>query len=68
MTNPNDVPWNYEPIVVTYKRKEVDEEIDEVGGITRLGRFYVPMDLRKTKNDQIQTKSLITKREAEEFL
>ena len=37
MTNPKDVLWNYEPTVVTYKGKEIDEEIDEVGGITRSG-------------------------------
>ena len=65
MTNPKAVPWNYEPIVMTYKRKEIDEEIDEVGGITRSGRCYVPMELRKTKNDQIQVKSLVTEEEAE---
>ncbi|XP_015075903.1 uncharacterized protein LOC107020089 [Solanum pennellii] len=68
MTNPKAVPWNYEPTVVTYKGKEVAEEIDEVGGITRSGRCYVPMELRKTKNDQIQMKSPVTEGEAEEFL
>ena len=61
MTNPKVVPWNYEPTVVTYKGKE----IDEIGGITRSGRCYVPMELRKTKNDQIQVKSLVTEEEAE---
>ncbi|XP_015057590.1 uncharacterized protein LOC107003834 [Solanum pennellii] len=68
MTNPKVVPWNYEPTLVTYKGKEIDEEIDEVGGITRSGRCYVPMELRKTKNDQIQIKSPVTEGEAEEFL
>ena len=68
MTNPKVVPWNYEPTVVTYKGKEIDEEIDEVGGITRSGRCYVPVELRKTKNDQIQIKSPVTEGEAEEFL
>ena len=57
-----------EPTVVTYKGKEIDEEIDEVGGITRSGRCYVPMELRKTKNYQIQIKSPVTEGEAEEFL
>ena len=28
MTNPKAVPWNYEPTVVTYKGKEVNEEVD----------------------------------------
>nr|XP_025884532.1 uncharacterized protein LOC112940501 [Solanum lycopersicum] len=68
MTNPKVVPWNYEPTIVTYKGKEIYEEIDEVGGITRSGRCYVPMELRKTKNDQIQVKSPVTEGEAEEFL
>ena len=67
-TNPKVVPSNYEPTVVTYKGKEIDEEIDEVGGITRSGRCYVPMELRKTKNDQIQIKSPVTEGEADEFL
>ncbi|XP_069149121.1 uncharacterized protein [Solanum lycopersicum] len=68
MTNPQAVPWNYDPSVVTYKEKEIDEEKDEVGGITHSGRCYVPMELMKTKNDQIQIKSPVTEGEAEEFL
>ncbi|KAH0647577.1 hypothetical protein KY285_032825 [Solanum tuberosum] len=28
MTNPKAIPWNYEPTVVTYKGKEVNEEVD----------------------------------------
>ncbi|XP_015075347.1 uncharacterized protein LOC107019339 [Solanum pennellii] len=68
MTNPKAVPWSYEPTVVTYKGKEIDEEIDGVGGITRSGRCYVPMELRKTRNDQTQIKSSVTEGEAEEFL
>ena len=68
MTNPKAIPCNYKPTIVTYKGKEVAEEIDEVGGITRSGRCYVPMELRKTKNDQIQVKSLVTEGEAGEFL
>ncbi|XP_069144443.1 uncharacterized protein [Solanum lycopersicum] len=59
---------NYEPTVVRYKGKEVAEEIEEVGGITRSGKCYVPMELRKTKNDQIQIKSPVTEGEAKEFL
>ncbi|KAH0686158.1 hypothetical protein KY289_016921 [Solanum tuberosum] len=37
MTNPKAAPWNYEPTVVTYKGKEVNEEVDEIGGMTRSG-------------------------------
>ena len=59
-TNPKAVPSNYEPTVVTYKGKEIDEEIDEVGGITRSRRCYVLIELWKTKNDQIQIKSSVT--------
>ncbi|KAK6793652.1 hypothetical protein RDI58_007105 [Solanum bulbocastanum] len=64
MTNPNAVPWNYEHIVMAYKGKEVDE----VGGITCSGRCYAPMELRKTKNDQMQVKSPVTEGEEDEFL
>ena len=39
-----------------------------MGGIARSGRCYVPMELRKTKNDQIQIKIPVTEGEAEEFL
>ena len=53
---------------MTYKGKEIDEEIDEVGGITHSGRCYVPMELMKTKNDQIQIKSPVTEGEVEELL
>ncbi|XP_015161559.1 uncharacterized protein [Solanum tuberosum] len=68
MTNPKAVPWNYEPTVVTYKGKEVNEEVDEVGGMTRSGRCYSPTGLRKNKNDQMQVQSPVTEEEAEEFL
>ncbi|KAH0637927.1 hypothetical protein KY289_037842 [Solanum tuberosum] len=68
MTNPKAVPWNYEPTIVTYKGKKVNEEVDEVGEITRSGRCYAPTELRKTKNDQMQVKSPVTEGEAEEFL
>ena len=51
-----------------HTREKIDEEIDEIGGITRSGRCYVPMELTKTKNDQIQIKSPVTEGEAEEFL
>ena len=68
MTNRKAFPWNYEPTLVTYKGKEIDEEIDEVGGINRSGRCYVPIELRKTKNDQIQIKSPVTEGKAEKFL
>ncbi|KAG5581716.1 hypothetical protein H5410_052343 [Solanum commersonii] len=29
MTNPKTIPWNYGPTVVTYKGKEVNEEVDK---------------------------------------
>ncbi|KAK4716410.1 hypothetical protein R3W88_014748 [Solanum pinnatisectum] len=68
MTNPKVVPWNYEPTVVTYKEKEVNEEVDEVGGMNRSGRCCAPVELRKTKNDQIPVKNPVTEEEVEEFL
>ena len=53
MTNPKAVPWNYEPTVMTYKGKEINEEIDKIGGMTHSGRCYAPAELRKNKNDQM---------------
>ncbi|KAH0746048.1 hypothetical protein KY285_007705 [Solanum tuberosum] len=49
MTNPKAVPWNYGPTIVMYKGKEVNEEVDEIGGMTRSGRCYAPAELRKLK-------------------
>ncbi|KAK4706826.1 hypothetical protein R3W88_033622 [Solanum pinnatisectum] len=68
MTNPKAIPWNYKPTVITYKGKEVNEEVDEVGGMTHSGRCYAPAELRKTKNDQMPVKNPVTEEEAEEFL
>ena len=32
------VPWNYNKTAVVYRGKEIVEEVDEVGGLTRYGR------------------------------
>ncbi|XP_070025952.1 uncharacterized protein [Nicotiana sylvestris] len=29
------VPWNYKQVIVTYKGKEIEEEVNETGGLTR---------------------------------
>nr|XP_033509900.1 uncharacterized protein LOC117273009 [Nicotiana tomentosiformis] len=34
------VPWNYKQVIVTYKGKEVEEEVNETGGLTHSGRYF----------------------------
>ncbi|KAG5572169.1 hypothetical protein H5410_061935 [Solanum commersonii] len=54
---PKIVPWNYKPTVVTYKGNEVNEEVDEVGGMIHSWRYYASIELRKTKrNDKVKIK------------
>ncbi|XP_015161970.1 uncharacterized protein [Solanum tuberosum] len=65
------VPWNYSKITVVYRGKEIVEEVDEAGGLTRSGRCYSPEELRKgkmTQNIQVPLKKAVTEEEAEEFL
>ena len=45
----NAVPWNYNKTAVVYQGKEIVEEVDEAGGLTRSGRCYSPEELRKGK-------------------
>ena len=49
MVDTKAVPWNYDRVVVMHKGKEVTEDVDEVGGLTRSGRCYAPVELRKNK-------------------
>ncbi|XP_070031043.1 uncharacterized protein [Nicotiana tomentosiformis] len=65
------VLWNYKRVIVTYKGKEVEEEVNETGGLTRSGRCFTPEELRKAnpyKDSQIPVKKSFTEEEAEEFL
>nr|XP_016505797.1 PREDICTED: uncharacterized protein LOC107823621 [Nicotiana tabacum] len=65
------IPSNYNKIVVTYKGKEIIEEVGEVGDLTRSGRCYSPEDLRKAKQireGQMPIKKLVIEEEAEKFL
>ncbi|XP_070013104.1 uncharacterized protein [Nicotiana sylvestris] len=69
--NSKVVPWNYERVVVTYKGKEVIEEVCEAHGLTRSGRCFVPEELRKAKipkDNPVLVKKAVTEEEAEEFL
>ncbi|XP_060194914.1 uncharacterized protein LOC132624106 [Lycium barbarum] len=71
VTNMKTVPWNYNKTIVTYKGKEIVEEIDETGGLTRSGRCYAPEELRRAKQDrdsQFPVKKPITEEKAEEFM
>ncbi|XP_019252856.1 PREDICTED: uncharacterized protein LOC109231668 [Nicotiana attenuata] len=65
------VPWNYKQVIVTYKGKEVEEEVNETGGLTHSVRCFAPEELRKAKafkDSQIPLKKPVTEEEAEEFL
>ncbi|XP_075078759.1 uncharacterized protein LOC142164609 [Nicotiana tabacum] len=65
------VPWNYKQVIMTYKGKEIEEEVNETGGLTRSGRCFTPEELRKAKpfkDSQMPVKKSVTEEEAEEFL
>ncbi|XP_070036163.1 uncharacterized protein [Nicotiana tomentosiformis] len=64
-------PVIIKPVIVTYKGKEVEEEVNGTGGLTRSRRCFAPEELRKTKpykDDHIPVKNPVTEEEAEEFL
>ncbi|XP_070017180.1 uncharacterized protein [Nicotiana sylvestris] len=65
------VSWNYKQVIVTYKGKEIEEEVNETGGLTRSGRYFTPEELRKAKpfkDSQMPVKKSVIEEEAEEFL
>ncbi|XP_070015008.1 uncharacterized protein [Nicotiana sylvestris] len=71
IVNRRAVPWNYERVTVTYKGKEVKEEVCETNGLTRSGRCFVPEELRiakSAKDNTVLVKKAVTEEEAEEFL
>ena len=71
VTDSKVVSWNYNKIAVVYQGKEIIEEIDEAGGLTRSGRCYPPNKLRKgrmTQNIQVLLKKAVTEEKDEEFL
>ncbi|XP_070002052.1 uncharacterized protein [Nicotiana sylvestris] len=71
VTNTKIIPWNYNKTVMTYKGKEIIQEVGETGGLTRSGRCYSPEELRKAKQireGQLPIKKFVTEEEVEEFL
>ncbi|XP_060194945.1 uncharacterized protein LOC132624137 [Lycium barbarum] len=71
VTNMKTIPWTYNKTTVTYKGKDIVEEIDETGGLTRSGRCYAPEELRRAKqarDSQFLVEKPITEEEAEEFM
>ncbi|XP_019262922.1 PREDICTED: uncharacterized protein LOC109240708 [Nicotiana attenuata] len=71
IVNSKAVPWNYGRMTVTYKGKEVKEEVCETHGLTRSGRCFAPEELRKaktSKDNPVLVKKAVTEEEAEEFL
>ncbi|XP_070035692.1 uncharacterized protein [Nicotiana tomentosiformis] len=70
---PIDVEANQkkQKVIVAYKGKEVEEEVNETGGLTRSGRCFTLEELRKAKpfkDGLIPVKKPVTEEEAEEFL
>ncbi|XP_075109517.1 uncharacterized protein LOC107804037 [Nicotiana tabacum] len=65
------IPWNYKQVIVTYKGKEIEEEVNETGGLTRSGRCFTLEELRKAKpfkDSPMLVKKSVTEEEAKEFL
>ncbi|XP_019233044.1 PREDICTED: uncharacterized protein LOC109213674 [Nicotiana attenuata] len=65
------VPRNYKQVIVTYKGKEMEDEVNENRGLTRSRRCFTPEELRKAKpfkDSQIPVKKLVAEEKAEEFL
>ncbi|XP_070020160.1 uncharacterized protein [Nicotiana sylvestris] len=56
---------------MTYKRKEVKEEVNEAQGLTRSGRCFALEELRKARtlrDNPVLVKKPVTEEEADEFL
>lgn len=55
---------------MTYQLKKIEDKINKIGDLTRLGRCFVPEILRKVKpiNGQLSLKNPVTEEEAKEFL
>ncbi|XP_070025430.1 uncharacterized protein [Nicotiana sylvestris] len=71
IVNSRAIPWNYEWVTVTYKGKEIKEEVCETQGLTRSGRCFAPEELRKakiSKDNPVLVKKAVTEEEAEKFL
>lgn len=55
---------------MVYQGKEIVEEVDEAGGLTRSGRCYSPVELRKgkmTENIQVPLKKELLKKKMQNF-
>nr|XP_009796183.1 PREDICTED: uncharacterized protein LOC104242801 [Nicotiana sylvestris] len=71
MTNTKTTHWDYNKTVMTYKGKEIIEEVGETGVLTRSGRCYSLEELRKAKKireGQLPIKKPVTEAEVEGFL
>ncbi|XP_070002600.1 uncharacterized protein [Nicotiana sylvestris] len=71
IVNSKAIPWNYKRVTVTYKVKEVKEEVYETHGLTWSGRCFAPEKLRKAKSSKdnpVLVKKVVTEGEAKEFL
>ncbi|XP_070028749.1 uncharacterized protein [Nicotiana sylvestris] len=60
------VPWKYEKAVVMYKGKQVEEDSCEAQRLTRSGRCFAPVELRRS--NPAVAKKPVSEEEVEEFL
>ncbi|XP_070014175.1 uncharacterized protein [Nicotiana sylvestris] len=71
IVNNRAIPWNYERVIVTYKGKEIKEEVCKTQGLTCSGRCFAPEELKKakiSKDNPVLVKKAVTEEEVEEFL
>ena len=71
ITNTKAVPWNYNKVFVTRKGKEIIKETNETRGLTHIGRFYAPKELKRDKQikqNQLPMKKPVIEEDAKDFL
>ncbi|XP_070026213.1 uncharacterized protein [Nicotiana sylvestris] len=66
ITSEKVVPWSYSKAMVMYKGKEVVEEVCEAQSLTRSGRCFAPVELRRS--NPVVVNKPVTEEEAKEFL
>ncbi|XP_070004770.1 uncharacterized protein [Nicotiana sylvestris] len=63
MTDPTDVPWNYNKSVVTYKGKEISGEVQETNPTEK----YFNLEEVNNARKRFPSKKLVSSKEAEAF-
>ncbi|XP_070029113.1 uncharacterized protein [Nicotiana sylvestris] len=71
IVNSKAILWNYERVTVTYKGKEVKEEVNEAHGLTHSRRCFASEELRNaktSKDNPVLVNKAVTEEMSEEFL